>query len=248
MTINVPIEWVTSVDLDCVAFRVACSMLLLADPDAVVRRSAADISKAGGMNRPVQRQLHRLRQLGLIAPHADGWKLLGVVVEPATDDGKRPEFSDRQGHPLYNTSNRNRPVEQTIAAAPPSPQAYRWSGTVIRLNARDYERWVKAYPHLSLDTELEIRDQWLAANGGDQAARTWFFPTMAHFRNLNAKAAATKEAADKTGKDRIARAKRNRLVDEARALLMRAGVELDTIEGQEMLNAKVFELSQGAMG
>jgi hypothetical protein len=53
-------------------------------------------------------------------------------------------------------------------------EAYAFAGQTIRLLAADLERWRKAYPHLSLESELYALDDWAA----QFATGKWWVPVQ----------------------------------------------------------------------
>ena len=61
---------------------------------------------------------------------------------------------------------------------------YKFEGKVIKLNARDYRNWEKAYPELNLYAELLQRDRYLAGLD-EKEQRSWFVSTANYFIRQN---------------------------------------------------------------
>ena len=79
-------------------------------------------------------------------------------------------------------------VVRAVARAVPD---YAFSGTVIRLNQKDFDTWEASFPHIDLRAELVARDAWLASDEASPDDRKrWFHSTPQHFANRNQKAKA----------------------------------------------------------
>ena len=86
----------------------------------------------------------------------------------------------------YNLTQEDKSSFVKLADPPISDceKKYEFSGSVIKLNRKDYERWRKEYPDLNLYAELVSRDDWLSKQ--DENAKTrWFITTASHFANQN---------------------------------------------------------------
>jgi hypothetical protein len=87
-----------------------------------------------------------------------------------------------------DTDTEKRREETAIAvAASERPNPWGWSGTIIRLNQSDYDRWKASFSFLDLDAELEARDIWLAEQEVS-ARRKWFQSTSKYLANRNSEA------------------------------------------------------------
>lgn len=105
---------------------------------------------------------------------------------------------------LDSESHNNQPPDETDAPAGATTSgkrsSYAFVGRVIKLNAKDYQAWLKAYPHLPLDAELTSRDAWLSSEKADEDDRkSWFHSTAAQLAKLERLA---KQQADTTEKGR----------------------------------------------
>lgn len=66
---------------------------------------------------------------------------------------------------------------------------FAFTGTVIRLNIKDFEKWRVAFPNLDLLAELTARDAWLASDAAtDVDRKSWFHSTAQHLANRNQRA------------------------------------------------------------
>jgi hypothetical protein len=90
----------------------------------------------------------------------------------------------------------------TAPAAPsPDGEGYAWSGRIIRLSRRDYDRWRESYPNVEIDAELQAADDYYA----DKAPKNgWFFAVSNWLKRANAQARGSPgEAAPDNGADRF---------------------------------------------
>lgn len=84
----------------------------------------------------------------------------------------------------YNTtSSSNKLLSEDSIPVPPFSE-YAFEGEVIKLNEKDWQTWLKAYPDLNLYTELLLRDQWLAEQADAEKSK-WFISTAMYLRNQN---------------------------------------------------------------
>lgn len=75
--------------------------------------------------------------------------------------------------PPEKTDSRDRKKEESedAADAAPSPGKYAFEHGLIRLTAKDFSKWEKAFSYLDLRAELIALTQWAAEQGPDN----WFF-------------------------------------------------------------------------
>lgn len=73
---------------------------------------------------------------------------------------------------------------------------YAFEGDVIKLNRKDYERWIRVFKHIpNLDAVLLARDYWLSTEAPSDQVQRWFISTSnylvkvdAHYKQLGEKA------------------------------------------------------------
>lgn len=99
--------------------------------------------------------------------YRNGRRTVTPTVTPTVTDGvtdKRPE-----------TEAENRKKEESKiaadAASPPGNGKYAFEHGIIRLTAKDFSKWEKAFSYLDLRAELMALAQWAAEQGPDN----WFF-------------------------------------------------------------------------
>lgn len=78
---------------------------------------------------------------------------------------------------------------------------YAFTGSVIRLNQKDFDEWSVTFPELNLRAELMVRDQYLAKQS-DTEKKNWFMSTFQYFIKQNEKRKAqNKDFADEDEED-----------------------------------------------
>lgn len=119
------------------------------------------------------------------APH--GWQKRQYKSDGSTDRVKR--FRQRS-----KTVSETHPDTETDTEKEKS-KAYAFDGSVIRLNARDFARWEKAYSGIDIRAALQSRDDWLS--GQDQATqKKWFNSTSNWLAQKQQQAAKVEREAD----------------------------------------------------
>lgn len=89
-------------------------------------------------------------------------------------------------HPERKGKEQGKEWNGTIGADAPHGGDFPFKGSVIRLNRKSFDDWVKAYPSLDLLAELTARDAWLASEGAtDEDRKRWFVSTSQHLANRN---------------------------------------------------------------
>lgn len=100
------------------------------------------------------------------APH--GWTKRQYKSDGSTDRVKR--FRERSKGVSVTPPDTETDTEKEKS------KAYAFDGSVIRLNARDFARWEKAYSGIDIRAALQSRDDWLS--GQDKATqKKWFNST-----------------------------------------------------------------------
>lgn len=113
----------------------------------------------------------------VIAPDSNTLADASVMLADA-----RPETEERQ------RQNRGEKEQKVRADA---RGVLGFSGTVVRLNVKDFDRWKSAYSNLDLAAELTARDAWLASDSAtDDDRKRWFVSTSKYLANRNAEARA----------------------------------------------------------
>lgn len=114
-----------------------------------------------------------------------------------------PDNGGDKAHMPEARSQRLETEKPITAPAAPSPdgEGYAWSGRVIRLSRRDYDRWRESYPNVEIDAELQAADDYYA----DKAPKNgWFFAVSNWLKRANAQARGSLgEAAPDNGADRF---------------------------------------------
>lgn len=72
---------------------------------------------------------------------------------------------------------------------------YVFSGSVIRLNKKDFDEWSNTFPELNLRAELLVRDNYLA-NQPEPERKKWFMSTFQYFIKQNEKRKAQNKMFD----------------------------------------------------
>jgi uncharacterized protein YdaU (DUF1376 family) len=94
----------------------------------------------------------------------------------------------------FNHTDTDTDKEEKKVTPPKGGQPYVFDGKVIRLQRREYQAWLKAYPDLDLMASLQSRDDWLATEADEKTRKRWFMSTSNHLANLQGKASATDRA------------------------------------------------------
>lgn len=135
--------------------------------------------------------VERLLSMGLIDPLEGGyiphnWEKYQYKSDVSTERVKR--------HREKRNVSVTPPDTETDTETEKS-KAYAFDGSVIRLNARDFARWEKAYSGIDIRAALQSRDDWLS--GQDQATqKKWFNSTSNWLAQKQQQAAKIERDAD----------------------------------------------------
>lgn len=111
----------------------------------------------------------------------------------ATDlNGSEGIVSDPIGH--SDASGAEAAAEKKEDTAAAVPRTYVFEDGVIRLNARDFETWRKAFSNLDLAAELLSLSKWAESEGGK-----WFHAVKGALAKRNREVKATRENLAATG-------------------------------------------------
>jgi hypothetical protein len=122
------------------------------------------------------------------APH--NWQGRQYVSDSSTERVKR--FRKRERNVPRNAPEQSR-AEQSVRGAPHgATHGYAFEQGIIKLNARDYERWKQAFVYLDLNAELIAMEPWAAQQAN------WFQACSALLGKHNAKAKIDRERTEKT--------------------------------------------------
>ncbi len=104
----------------------------------------------------------------------------------------------------YHTTKFNGTVKQSLMGGKQSltnniynninNNIYKYSGTVIKLNEKDYNNWQERFDLLDLKYELDKRDIWLASQTNN---KNWFISTQQYLLTVQRKKEKEKETQDK---------------------------------------------------
>ena len=120
-------------------------------------------------------------------------------IEIAWDDSRITHGSLSDDSHLEGKGKEGKGKDQERAIARDDSPSF--EGTVVRLNSRDFAKWVKAFPKLDLFGELTARDAWLTkAPPGDR--ENWFISTSNYLANRNMEAGAKRAALNPAGQPR----------------------------------------------
>jgi hypothetical protein len=72
---------------------------------------------------------------------------------------------------------------------------YFFEGKIIKINKKDFDDWIKAYPHLNLYAELKMYDAWLYEN--DPEVKAWYMRTSKYLLNQDEARKKQKISAEK---------------------------------------------------
>ena len=110
-----------------------------------------------------------------------------LTREPRVNDASATPQSNFQGE--GERKGKEGEGKGTVVRADARAAEFAFAGKVVRLNARDFEQWQKAYSNLDLLAELTARDVWLASDdASDEDRRKWFISTSKYLANRNAEA------------------------------------------------------------
>jgi uncharacterized protein YdaU (DUF1376 family) len=88
-------------------------------------------------------------------------------------NGEAGGFSSEKLTTNYQPPTTNlQPRKEEDVTAEAVPSAYAFEGVTIKLNQKNFDLWVEAYPNLSLMSELYALDEW--AGQQKAAGKSWF--------------------------------------------------------------------------
>ncbi len=87
----------------------------------------------------------------------------------------RCERSSERNAPPPTPKKEEEKKEERLPASDDAALAF--SGNIIRLNQRDFDKWQEAYSLLDLKANLQSRDDWLANEADEKARKKWFIST-----------------------------------------------------------------------
>lgn len=89
------------------------------------------------------------------------------------------------------------PIPTDDPPSKPAASRYRWSGKIIRLTERDFDRWAEIFSYLDLPPELESLDAWLGSPDATEAHRKgWFHVVAGALKNRNGAERAKRQSAN----------------------------------------------------
>lgn len=137
--------------------------LSLADGILVNRRAANEVAKTVA-TRAASVQLGR--QGGLKTQQNNRLAQGSAIAKEIEDKKKEKEKED-----VGVSDSAREPEPEPIATA----SRYRYAGSIIKLNERDFNRWQKSFPNLDLDAHLTGLDAWLSGEEAtDRQRKNWF--------------------------------------------------------------------------
>lgn len=152
------------------------------------KRQPADPTAAERMKRYRQRQ-----KVGSDVPPPNGnGELHRNERNERNDEGRESNAHIQSRNPLHqNRTEQNRTESDTAPAG-----AYRWRGSIVKVNERHYAGWKSSYHAIDLDAHLQQLDDFLAGPEATAAQRKgWFHVVSGALRKRHEAALAAAEKA-----------------------------------------------------